>query len=145
MSRKDDRDGEGRVGRPPKAFSAVERDWIASQLGKLSIREMADRLGRPKSTVGREAKRLREERGLPMPADPRYPEPAEPDPPDGELERLRELAATLRAAFLAADERNLPKIASEYRETLHDIERLEGGDDDDGSGGIAVFLQSLRP
>ena len=62
-------------------------------------------------------------------------------------ERLRELASFLRGATMAADERNVARVASEYRQTLVELERLEGsgGDGDGGDGGIADLIRSLRP
>lgn len=122
----------GKTGRPPKTFSRVEREWIADNLGSLSVRDMAERLDRPKSTVGREVMAIRKEVGLPMPPDPRWPDARAPDPPDGTEARLLELARTLRAKLLTADERNVARIAEEYRETVLALARLDRAEPDPG-------------
>ena len=114
------RKASARRGRP---LSPAEREWIAGHVGKLSVRQMAEQLQRPKSTVDRAARAIRAERGIP------------------------DLASFLRGATMAADERNVARVASEYRQTLVEIERLEGGggDGDGGDGGIADLIRSLRP
>jgi hypothetical protein len=133
-----------RRGRP---LSPAEREWIAQHVGKLSVRQMAEQLQRPKSTVDRAARAVRAEVGLPDPSLEDLPEPRGQDPPGSTEERLRELASFLRGATMAADERNVAKVASEYRQTLVEIERLEGGGNDGGDrdGGIADIIRGLRP
>ena len=42
------------------------------------------------------------------------------------LAKLKELEERLLAAMDEADERTLPAIARQYRETLKDIEEIEG-------------------
>lgn len=124
-----------------KPWSRVEREWAESQLGRLSVREMAERLGRSKSDVGRTVVAIRAEVGLPMPPDPRYPDADEPDPPDGTEGRLLEVASRLRAAMLVADEKNLAAIARQYRETVLALGRVQGaagsgdGEGDPPAGG----------
>ena len=138
------RKASARRGRP---LSPAEREWIAGHVGKLSVRQMAEQLQRPKSTVDRAARAIRAERGIPDPSLEDLPEPRCQDPPHSTEERLRELASFLRGATMAADERNVARVASEYRQTLVEIERLEGsgGDGDGGDGGIADLIRSLRP
>ena len=53
------------------------------------------------------------------------------------LTKLKELEARLLTAMDEADERSLPAIARQYRETLKDIEEIEGaGNDGDEIGEI---------
>lgn len=137
--------GSAKRGRP---LSPAEKEWIAQHVGKLSVRQMAEQLQRPKSTVDRAARAIRREVGLPDPALADLPEAHGQDPPPKTTEeRLDELSGFLRAATMAADERNVAKLASEYRQTLVELERLEGGGGDDGGGegGIAAMLSGLRP
>lgn len=53
------------------------------------------------------------------------------------LEKLKALEARLMIAMEEADERSLPAIARQYRETLKDIEEIEGeGNNNDEIGEI---------
>ena len=94
------RKASARRGRP---LSPAEREWIAGHVGKLSVRQMAEQLQRPKSTVDRAARAIRAERGIPDPSLEDLPEPRCQDPPDSTEERLRELASFLRGATMAGD------------------------------------------
>lgn len=136
-----------------KEYSRVEREWVEEHLGKLSVREMADRLGRSKSDVGRATIQIRRDMHLPLPPDPRYPDADEPDPPDGTEERLVELASRLRCALLTADERNLGAIARQYRETVlalgevRDSRRAaedQGAPRRDHGGGATVLRMAIE-
>lgn len=48
----------------------------------------------------------------------------------GRLEKLKELEARLYTSLNDADEKNLPALAKQYRDTLKEIEDIEGGADD---------------
>ena len=48
----------------------------------------------------------------------------------GRLEKLKQLEAELRSALDDADQRTLPQLARQYRETLRDIDELEKDDGD---------------
>ncbi len=47
------------------------------------------------------------------------------------IEKLKELEATLYAAMQEADSKSLASIARQYRETLSEIEDIEGADNED--------------
>lgn len=64
-------------------------------------------------------------------------------PGPGQLVRLKELALTLEGRIAGADDKSLPGIARQYRETLRDIRELEGGvDDGDEVEEVVVRLRS---
>lgn len=44
------------------------------------------------------------------------------------LEKLKEMELRLYAAMEAADGRTLPALARQYRETIREIEEIEGGE-----------------
>ena len=59
------------------------------------------------------------------------------------LQKLKELEATLYEAMAGADVRSLAAIARQYRETLKEIEEIEGGTaDDDELGAILAERRS---
>ena len=58
---------------------------------------------------------------------------------DTRLEKLRELEQRLYAEMEEADAKTLPAIARQYRETLKDIEEIEGANGNDDE--IADILQ----
>lgn len=64
-------------------------------------------------------------------------------PEPSQLERLKDLAQTLEDRLAGADDKSLPGLARQYRETLRDIRELEGGiDDGDEVEEIVVRLRS---
>lgn len=64
-------------------------------------------------------------------------------PGPSQLERLKDLAQTLEDRLAGADDKSLPGLARQYRETLRDIRELEGGiDDGDEVEEIVVRLRS---
>ena len=48
----------------------------------------------------------------------------------GRLEKLRQLERELRTALDEADPRSIASIARQYRETIREIEEIEGATDD---------------
>ena len=59
------------------------------------------------------------------------------------LQKLKELEATLYKAMAGADVRSLAAIARQYRETMREIEEIEGGTgDDDELGAILAERRS---
>ena len=59
------------------------------------------------------------------------------------LQKLKELEATLYEAMAGADVRSLAAIARQYRETIREIEEIEGGTaDDDELGAILAERRS---
>lgn len=56
------------------------------------------------------------------------------------LEKLQELEAMLKANLTTADVRSLAGIAKQYRETIKEIEEIEGGDNDGDE--IAELLEN---
>lgn len=134
----------------PRPWSAVELAYIRENCGKLSVRQMAQDLGRPKSSVDRKAREARASGALgtvdthaPAGTGPLPPDPAAaPESIDG---RLDELASLLRSRVMEADERNVAKIAAEYRETLEALKGTEGDADDGGGSRLERLVRSLQP
>lgn len=58
----------------------------------------------------------------------------------GRLEKLKELEAKLYVAMRTAGSKELASIARQYRETLREIEEIEGGESDGDE--IAELLES---
>lgn len=56
------------------------------------------------------------------------------------LEKLKELESMLKANLKTSDVRSLAGIAKQYRETIREIEEIEGADVDDD--GIADILSA---
>jgi hypothetical protein len=56
------------------------------------------------------------------------------------LEKLKELEAMLKANLRTSDVRSLAGIAKQYRETIKEIEEIEGGESDGDE--IAELLES---
>jgi len=56
------------------------------------------------------------------------------------LEKLRELEVKLKVAMEAADSKSLAPIAKQYRETIREIEEIEGAGNQDDE--ISDILQS---
>ena len=56
------------------------------------------------------------------------------------LEKLRELEAMLKANLETSDARSLAGIAKQYRETIKEIEEIEGGENDGDE--IAELLEA---
>ena len=55
------------------------------------------------------------------------------------LEKLKELEATLYDAIQKADDKNLAPIVKQYRDTIREIEEIEGTNDNDDE--ISQLLQ----
>lgn len=109
----------------------LERDYIAAVYPQLTAKEIAQKLGRTERTVYKviaESKPLNEK------------PPGKP--PDDSMSRLVELRETLRSALLDAKPASIAPLAREYRATLQEIERREGGADDgqDVLGDLAAAL-----
>lgn len=63
-----------------------------------------------------------------------------------QLSQLRTLASLLAAAIDAAESREVPGLARQYRDTLRDIRELEGGEDDgDEVNEVVLRLRSGEP
>lgn len=56
------------------------------------------------------------------------------------LDKLKELEATLYKSIQYADYKELPALSRQYRDTLREIEEIEGGEDDDDE--IAELLKA---
>ena len=136
----------GRDGRTAgNRMSAVERRFIKDKYGVLSIREIAEKLGKSKSAVGREVKALRA-KGEIAPEQRPPKAPVAKDIDRMPYERLLELADTLRALLANSDERNSARLAAEYRATLMEIQKIDAQSDGGGKGeALAILLDSLRP
>ncbi|WP_161555427.1 hypothetical protein [Paraeggerthella hongkongensis] len=66
---------------------------------------------------------------------------------DGDqLSQLKTLALLLASDIDAAESREVPGLARQYRETLRDIRELEGGEDDgDEVNEVVLRLRSGKP
>lgn len=61
-------------------------------------------------------------------------------PPETRLDKLKELEAELREGIKSCETKELASLAKQYRETLREIEEIEGADDDGDE--IAELLSS---
>ena len=100
-----------------------ERRDIVEMFPQLGVTETARRVGCSKSSV----QRVWAQEG-PPPEATQKPYPTEE--PQTKLERLVELRGMLRAAMNDAPPQAMSSLAREYRETMEQIDRMEGG----GSG-----------
>ena len=57
----------------------------------------------------------------------------------GRLEKLKDLEAKLEMALMVCEDKSLASIAKQYRETIREIEEIEGNDNEDE---IADILNS---
>ncbi len=123
-------------------LSEQEREFIVSNYAQLGASEVARRIGCTRRTVQRiwasseKPEKVRQE-------------PATSDGPQTKLERLIELRGILRAAMNDAPPQAISGLAREYRETMEQIERMEGGDSDDPVSGaldsIAARIAAKMP
>ena len=60
------------------------------------------------------------------------------------LDKLRELEADLHDLMERASSRAYPALARQYRETLREIDEIEGGDGGDDEG-AAIILRHRQP
>lgn len=125
-------------------LSESERKAIVEMFPKLGVTETARRVGCSKSTVQRvwasdappdaQAKRTGGE-GLQQ--------------PETTVERLTELRGILRSALSDAPPHAVAGLAREYRATIEELDRLEGGDGGDPVDGaldsIAARIAAKMP
>lgn len=124
-------------------LTARERETIVELFPQVGVTETARRVGCSKSTV----QRVWAKDGAPGEvARPRGPAPP---PPQSDLERLVELRGMLRAAMNDAPPQAISGLAREYRETMEQIARMEGGNDGDPVSGaldsIAARIAAKMP
>ena len=114
-----------------------ERKSIVSMFPQLGVTETARRVGCSKSTVQRvwaaDGAGSADTQGA-------CPDASPPDEPETTAERLVELRGMLRAALNDAPPQAVAGLAREYRATIEEIDRLEGGD---GSDPVAGALDSI--
>lgn len=114
-----------------------ERKSIVLMFPQLGVTETARRVGCSKSTVQRvwtaDGAGAADAQGACPGASP-------PDEPETTAERLVELRGMLRAALNDAPPQAVAGLAREYRATIEEIDRLEGGD---GSDPVAGALDSI--
>lgn len=113
--------------------------FIIEHAGTMTTREMAELLGVNQSTVCRRAKKLgvspgrRGRRGRRAgEAAPRREAP--PAEADDWMERMVDLRSRLKAALDTCGDKDVARIAKEYRAVCDAIRREEGSDDDSGGG-----------
>ena len=112
-----------------------ERRTIVELFPKLGVTETARRVGCSKSSVQRVW-------AADGPADKAERCHGTPDgmQPETTVERLTELRGILRAALNDAPPHAVAGLAREYRETIEELDRLEGGD---GGDPIDCALDSI--
>lgn len=114
-----------------------ERRSIVSMFPQLGVTETARRVGCSKSTVQRvwaaDGSGAADTQGACPGASAR-------GEPETTAERLVELRGILRAALNDAPPQAVAGLAREYRATIEEIDRLEGGD---GSDPVAGALDSI--
>lgn len=114
----------------------ADRAFISENFAELGATECARRIGCSRRTVYNHAPLPAGAVPEPPPAPPSPPVP-EPEPgSDGPwrpstLDELRALRAALTAAVSKAPPSALPGISKELRAVMADIDKLEGGRDDD--------------
>ena len=125
-----------------RPLTAAERRGIIEMFPQLGVTETARRMGCSKSTV----QRIWKQDGTTAEVTHRaYPTTE----PQTKLERLIELRGILRAAMNDAPPQAMSSLAREYRETMEQIDRLEGGSDGDpvssALDSIAARIASKMP
>ena len=105
-------------------LSEQEREFIISNYAQLGASEVARRIGCTRRTV----QRIWASSGKPEKV---RQEPVTTMEPLTQLDRLVELRGILRAALSDAPPQAISGLAREYRETMEQIERMEGGDSGD--------------
>lgn len=60
------------------------------------------------------------------------------------IDKLKELEARLYASMEEADSRALPSLAKQYRETIREIEEIEGQHDSDDEIGEILALRDAH-
>ena len=129
------------MGRVRKLTQSERRD-IVRMFPQVGVTETARRIGCSKSTV----QRVWQQDGDPEEVTQKSNPGAEPQT---KLERLIELRGILRAAMNDAPPQAISSLAREYRETVEQIDRLEGGNDGDPVAGaldsIAARIAAKMP
>ena len=114
-----------------------ERKSIVSMFPQLGVTETARRVGCSKSTVQRV---WAADGAGAAGAQGACPDASPPGEPETTAERLVELRGMLRAALNDAPPQAVAGLAREYRATIEEIDRLEGGD---GGDPVAGALDSI--
>ena len=60
------------------------------------------------------------------------------------IDKLKELEARLYASMEEADSRSLPSLAKQYRETIREIEEIEGHHDNDDEIGEILAMRDAH-
>ena len=107
-----------------RRLTDAERKSIVEMFPQLGVTETARRVGCSMSTVQRIWK---QDGGAAEVTQNHYPT----SEPKTKLDRLIELRGMLRAAMNDAPPQAMSSLAREYRETMEQIDRLEGGTDGD--------------
>ena len=105
-------------------LSDMEREFIIENYAQLGATETARRVGCDRRTAQRIYAASKGE-------EPVRQKPVANSEPQTKLDRLIELRGMLRAAMNDAPPQAMSSLAREYRETIEQIDRLEGGSDGD--------------
>ncbi len=125
-------------------LSESERRAIVEMFPKLGVTETARRVGCSKSTVQRVWAS-----DAPPDAQAKRTGGEEAPQPETTVERLTELRGILRSALSDAPPHAVAGLAREYRATIEELDRLEGGDGGDPIDGaldsIAARIAAKMP
>lgn len=125
-------------------LSESERRAIVEMFPKLGVTETARRVGCSKSTVQRVWAS-----DAPPDAQAKRTGGEEAPQPETTVERLTELRGILRSALNDAPPHAVAGLAREYRATIEELDRLEGGDGGDPVDGaldsIAARIAAKMP
>ena len=129
-----------------RKLTASERKAIVTMFPQLGVTETSRRMGCSKSTVQRVWAADAPPDGVvqdPCPVTPKG------EQPKSTAERLIELRGILRAALNDAPPQAIAGLSREYRATIDELERLEGGGDgdpvDQALDSIAARIAAKRP
>ncbi len=117
-------------------LTVAQREYIITHDALLGHAETARRCGCSEAAVRKIMKAHMEE-------NPDAHNHAEERGPLTRLEELKRLRATLTRSLDEAPPQAVASLARELRATMEEIERLEGGDDDEASKALAAIAESI--
>lgn len=148
-----------------RPYTQKELDFIRDNWERMTVQEIADKLGRSKSGIYKKISdmRLRGDRPgkavPPMDAGPKKAPPMDKKVVRSgvesigarktDLERMKDLRDLIWRNLLDAEPSEVSKLAPEFRKTIEKIESMEGGDGADASndradGGLADIIGLVR-
>lgn len=128
-----------------RKLTESERRDIVRMFPQLGVTETARRIGCSKSTVQRVWAKDSGSFAVTQESCPATPSG---DGPQGRAERLTELRGILRAAMNDAPPQAIASLSREYRATIDELDRMEGGGGDpigDALDSIAARIAAKMP